>query len=107
MWYTHFADTISSSEDKSLFNYRCLDLGLYTLTDQIPQSKYFCKFNIFLDEMHREAESIILEEKAAWIVTRDPDELLNEHYTLVMQETAIYQTPEQEQTYYLYARDGA
>lgn len=115
MWYTHFAEQVLASEDTSLFNYNCLDRGLYTVTGVVPETKYFCKLNLPLQEMYDECERYIREGETAWIVTslrvgRDEEEfkrhaaLLEEKYELAAQEQSFFRDESLPELYYLYRR---
>ena len=115
MWYTHFAEQVLASEDTSLFNYNCLDRGLYTVTGVVPETKYFCKLNIPLQEMYDECERYLREGETAWVVTslrvgRDEEKfekhaaLLEEKYELAAQERSFFRDESLPEVYYLYRR---
>jgi hypothetical protein len=115
MWYTHFAERILASEDTSLFNYNCLDRGLYTVTGVVPETKYFCKLNIPLQEMYDECERYLRDGETAWVVTslrvgRDEEEfekhaaLLEEKYELAAEERSFFRDESLPEVYYLYHR---
>ncbi len=115
MWYTHFAEKVLDSEDTSLFNYNCLDRGLYTVTGVVPETKYFCKLNIPLQEMYDECERYLRDGETAWVVTslrvgRDEEAfeknaaLLEEKYELAAQERSFFRDESLPEVYYLYHR---
>ena len=115
MWYTHFAERILASEDTSLFNYNCLDRGLYTVTGVVPETKYFCKLNIPLQEMYDECERYLRDGETAWVVTslrvgRDEEAfekhaaLLEEKYELAAEERSFFRDESLPEVYYLYHR---
>lgn len=96
------AQTINSSEDRSLLNYGVLDVGLYTMTGTIPDVKYFCKINMNLQEMTDEQERYIEEGIDHFVVTRNK-QLNASNYHLV--DTAEGYFEGKNRTYYLYERN--
>ena len=105
MWYTRFAETIKASEDKSLLNYGFMDLGLYTLTDLVPETRYFCTLNITLPEMYEAMDEALRERRTAFVLAVSADEpLLTENYELIDSAESIYQFEEVPMTYYLFQR---
>lgn len=76
-----FRDIISEDNDQSLFCYGALDLGLFTTTGTVPDTKYFCKFNVDLPEMYSEQQRYIDEAVVNYVVTMDT-ELSSDNYEL-------------------------
>lgn len=65
------AETITASKDTTLLNYGVLDVGLYTVTGTIPDTKYFCHFNLDLQEMKDEQERYIQQATDNFVITID------------------------------------
>lgn len=117
MWYTRFADTVNAAGDRSLLTYGTLDVGLYTLTDTLPVTKFYCSFNVDLPEMHEELDNAVRTKKTAFIVsalwTRDPAPaeavleafpLVAEYYDLIDCETGLTSIDGDYINYYLFQR---
>ena len=106
MWYSDFARIIEQSEDRSLLNYGFLDLGEYTVTGYVPQSKFFCVLNLDLPEMRQEIEDSVRDRKTMFIVTiaYEDDPLLTENYELVKRIDSFYEFEEVPMSYYLLQR---
>lgn len=96
-----FSDIIAQDEDRSLFCYGTLDLGIYTTTGTIPDTKYFCKFNVDLPEMNSEQERYIDEAVVRYVVTMD-EELVSPKYKLI--KTVDYYFEGKTRVYNLYHR---
>lgn len=95
------AQTINASENRTLLNYGVLDVGLYTMTGTIPDTKYFCRFNVNLQEMIEEQERYIEQATDNYVVTRDWH-LESPNYFLVDCAKGYFEGA--ERTYYLYER---
>lgn len=68
-----FNDIISQKENPSLLNYGFLDGGFYTVSDIVPDCRFFCKLNIPYQEMYRVQDEYVRECKADFIVTKDEE----------------------------------
>ena len=64
-----FAKRILESEDASLLNYAFLDGGFYTVTEEIPQVRYFCAINMNRDMIVEKQNGYLKEGKTHWVVT--------------------------------------
>ncbi|MEJ6400178.1 hypothetical protein [Nicoliella lavandulae] len=108
-----FANIINRSHDKSILNYDNLDVGLYTATATLPQSKYFAKLNLqgYAPMMGSQNE-ILKNHQAHFVVLTllphetvddliDPvDPTFQQAYQLVAQRDTVFQN--HEMTYLLY-----
>lgn len=65
-----FAEIIQKEKDATVLNYACLDTGIYTLAGIDPPSRFFCRLNLKgYDEMFREQDAIVAQQKVDFIVT--------------------------------------
>ena len=96
------AQTINTSENRTLLNYGVLDVGLYTMTGTIPDTKYFCRFNVNLQEMMEEQDRYIEQTTDNFVVTRDW-QLESPNYHLVDCAKGFFEGA--DVTYYLYERN--
>lgn len=64
-------DLIGNAEDNSLLLYGFFDLGLYTLCDIEPSSKYFFANNLTDPERENEWDKIISEKKVNYVITNE------------------------------------
>lgn len=94
---------VSQEENPSLLNIGCVDAGLYTVCDIIPNCQWFHTLNISLDIMRREQERYIREGLITFIIARDsyPD-VIWEKYELVSE--VPYSWKDQSFTYYLFQK---
>ena len=85
------------------------------MTGVVPETKYFCKLNIPLQEMYDECERYLRDGETAWVVTslrvgRDEEEfekhaaLLGEKYELAAEERSFFRDESLPEVYYLYHR---
>ena len=99
-----FRDYIMQEENPTLLNISCLDVGLYTLADIMPNCRYFQSNAVHgFDEVAKEQLRYIKEKKTEFIVARDvyPKEIW-QTYELVMEEK--YKAGEHDFVYYLFRR---
>lgn len=96
-----FKEIIEETEDPTLLNYGFLDGGFYTVCNIVPTCKYFAKFNIPLEEIHRSQEDLIIYGQVDYVVTRnfELDEMYDK-YELVAQDSFWFDV--QVHDYYLY-----
>lgn len=64
-----FRDTINRSDSPTLMNYGALDMGLYTLCDITPQTKYFCELNLKSKEMKSEIDGYLQSGTTEFVVS--------------------------------------
>ena len=64
-----FRDIINKSESPTLMNYGSLDLGLYTLCDITPQTKFFCNLNLASKEMVDTIDGYLKSGKTEFVVS--------------------------------------
>ncbi|MDE6742263.1 MAG: hypothetical protein K2J95_00090, partial [Lachnospiraceae bacterium] len=91
-------------ESTEVFNYGCLDLGLYTVMDQVPGCKFFCDYNIYLEEIEQTQRNYILSGGPDYIITRSPLSIGEEQYELVSTCEFEMEFKNYYQTYYLYRK---
>ena len=96
-----FRDTVLQTPDATLFNYGALDVGLFTVCDIVPSTRYFCMLNIQSDEMFREMDRYMEEGATDYIVSRGlPVE--SACYRLI--QTASFEDDGTEYPFYLYQK---
>ena len=65
-----FAQIIKREKNPRVLNYGCLDMGVYTLAETEPVTKYFCKLNLRnYERQDKEMRRLIDERKVDFIVT--------------------------------------
>lgn len=103
-----FAEIIRETPDATLLNYWFLDGGFYYTAGAHPVNRFFCFFNMNPPELRPEQESVILNAKADYVVTRRdplPARLIkNGQYELV--QTANFFFSYRYYDYYLYKKTG-
>ncbi len=105
IWQTKFARIINESDDRSLLNYSCLDLGVYTTADIVPSEKYFVRLNIDLPEMKESLERAVREQHTEFLLVRSaPSEYVLSYYELVASETSHLEYEGSTATYHLLRR---
>ena len=65
-----FRDTVLQTPNATLFNYGALDVGLFTVCDIVPSTRYFCMLNLPSEEMFREMDRYMAEGATDYIVSR-------------------------------------
>ncbi len=96
-----FSETVLQTEDPTLFNYGALDVGLFTVCDIVPSTRYFCMLNLPSDEMFREMDRYMAEGATDFIVSRGlPVE--SDRYRLV--QTSSFPDDGTEYPFYLYQK---
>ena len=95
-----FAKIINESKDATLLNYGFLDGGFYTVTNILPNHRYFCKVNMNLPEMLDEQEDVIKNGTSLYIVARR--EIETDKYELVAESQSIDNGRDNILHYYLY-----
>ncbi len=105
IWQTRFAQIINESEDRTLLNYSCLDLGLYTTANIVPSEKFFARLNIDLPEMKEALERSVREQHTEFVVVRsDPSQFVLYYYELVASETSHVEYEGSSISYHLLRR---
>ncbi len=105
MWYSRFAEEITAAADQSLLNYGSLDMGLYTLTGYVPQTRFFCHLNLNLPELEEEMDAYVRERQTAFLVMKiEPPEWLLAYYEPVDAAESINQFEGISSRYYLLRR---
>ena len=99
-----FRDIVLQEEEPTLLNIGCLDAGLYTLTEIVPNCKYFQSNMVHgFDEVKEEQTRYIKEGRIQFVLAREeyPEEIW-ENYDLVCEvEYSILEVPLK---YYLFQR---
>jgi hypothetical protein len=105
IWQTKFAKIINESEDRTLLNYSCLDLGLYTTANIVPSEKFFARLNIDLPEMKESLERSVREQHTEFVVVRSaPSQFVLYYYELVASETSHVEYEGSSISYHLLRR---
>ena len=103
-----FAAIIREVPDAAVYNYRFLDGGFYYAAGVLPVNRFFCHFNIDLEEQDTEARSLVESGRFDFIVTRTnklPSSLVEKGgYELVCEASRPYSSPDKDYNYYLYRR---
>ena len=98
-----WAHIINQASDKSLLNFGWLDIGLHTMTDTLPATRFFFKSNIpderfptareqQQDYVRQRATEFVVATTAKGHEDRFPiDSLIPEHYILIADETQLYE----------------
>lgn len=58
-------------EDVSVYNYGCLDCGIYNLTNLTPPNKYFCELNVPLKEMYEVQNETLKNGEVTFVLTKN------------------------------------
>lgn len=94
---------MAQDTDKSLLNMGCLDVGLYTIADVIPEERFFQTNGIGFDEMFEEQNRYVKEGLSNYIVTCDFEpEHVYDKYDLIRSKINV--SNGYEYTYYLFKR---
>ena len=99
-----FRDIILQEENPTLLNIGCLDAGLYTLTDIIPNCKYFQSNMVKGFEEVREEQTRYIEEGLIqFVIAREeyPEEIWDKYELVCETEYVISSSPLK---YYLFKR---
>ncbi len=105
IWQEKFAKIINASDEKTMLNYSCLDLGVYTTANIVPTEKYFVRLNIPLQEMNEQLDSAITEQRVKFVVCRGyPPALVRQYYTIIAHEVSHLEFEDSEYSYYLLER---
>ena len=96
-----FRETVMQTSDPTLFNYGALDVGLFTVCDIVPSTRYFCMLNLPSEEMFREMDRYMETGATDYIVSRGlPVE--SACYRLI--QTASFPDDGTEYPFYLYQK---
>ena len=98
-----FDRIISASQNPTLLNYGSMDGGFYTVSNIVPNCRFFCSLNIPLGEIGKVQDYYIKNELVDYVVTGDKqlsEEQLT-HYVCVCEEP-IELFKGHFKTYYLY-----
>lgn len=57
--------------DVSVYNYGCLDCGIYNLTNLTPPNKYFCKLNVPLKEMYEVQDETLKNGEVTFVLAKN------------------------------------
>ncbi len=108
-----FADKINelSRDDQSVFVYKVMDEGFYQAVNQLPQTRFFCKTNLPLEEMVEEQDAYVKSKNAKFVIVRVRDDFDTEApeyveasgYTEADRVEAIHER--EKFTYILYIRN--
>lgn len=107
MYLTQFKEIITETENPTLLNCGCLDAGLYTVCDIVPNCRWFQTQTLPVDEIIEEQNRYIQEGKIDYVLVRNetkngPNQLfhLTDEYDLISeQKYGIF-------TYSLYKKEG-
>lgn len=100
-----FNEVISQTENPTLLNYGFLDGGFYTVSNIMPNCKYFCGLNIPYNEIKKTQDDFIENEMIDYVVTwgNPLSKSQQVHYKYV--RSAVFETTENHySTYYLYKK---
>ncbi len=79
-----FEKIIRKVKNPVLLEYGCMDMGIYTVTDTLPICKYFCSYNIPLDDFWQEQNYYIENKIVDFVVCRDHySDFILQNYDLV------------------------
>ncbi|MCD2256338.1 hypothetical protein FHQ08_06345 [Lactobacillus sp. CC-MHH1034] len=96
-----FKKIIDRQKNAKVLNYGTLDLGVYTVTNKIPDSKYFYILNIpksAFPEMYQQQDKVITHKQADFVVTRTPAgqdlvdagmDTLTDHYRVIKKHNQV------------------
>lgn len=100
------ANCIPKSDDVTMLNIGCLDAGLYTVADIIPNCRWFQTQPIPWDEVGQEQERYIRERQIDYILARDiqPQYLEQSGYHLI-KELPAWVHEELPVVFYLYQKN--
>lgn len=102
-----FRDEVNTTENPTLLNVGCLDAGLYTLCDIVPNCRWFQTQTLDIEDdannPYKEQARYIREGLVDYVLVRDdiPDNI-NDHYELIDQEK--YGWGDYMFDYYLYRK---
>lgn len=98
-----FEKIVNKKNNPTLVTIGCLDAGLFTVADIIPNCRFFQTNGIDFNEMYLEQERYIKEGVTDFVLTRDivPDEI-DKEYTLAAQSP--YEWDGRQFTYYLFRK---
>lgn len=88
----------SNLENPTLLNYGFLDSGFYTTCGIVPNEKYFCQFNIPLQEIHFSQARCIEELKVDFVVSQVKQSF--KHYIFIGE----FSEPDNSASYFLYKK---
>lgn len=102
-----FAEYIRSTgiENPVILNYQGSDAGLYWAANVYPPERYFCFYNIELDEIEEMNKDYLDNQKADFVVTHDYCD--SENYHLVMTEKNYSTRENLIMFFYLYEKNAA
>jgi hypothetical protein len=88
LWQYKFAEIINKDKGATVYNFGSLDLGIYTVTGQIPKQYFICYHNLDWGYMTQQIKQYILEGQADYVVMRDgrpgTEELLAHKYEKIL-----------------------
>jgi hypothetical protein len=102
-----FRDEVNTTENPTLLNVGCLDAGLYTLCDIVPNCRWFQTQTLDIEDdannPYKEQARYIREGLVDYVLVRDdiPDNI-DDHYELIDQEK--YGWGDYMFEYYLYRK---
>ncbi len=98
-----FGDIVNQQENPTLVTIGCLDAGLFTVANIVPNCRFFQTNGIGYDKMFAEQEQYVNQGTTQFVLTRDiiPNNIEN-HYELVAQ--APYEWDNSQFIYYLFQR---
>lgn len=68
-----FKSIIEQTPNATLLNYDCLDVGLYTVCDIVPDCRYFCRLNSANPDIENGQDEYIRTRSADYVVVRFQD----------------------------------
>lgn len=95
-----YAKYINKHKDQTLLNMGYIDLGVYTLADIIPNTKYYEQINISrkdFSELYESMESTVKNKKVHFIVyahdkkSKIPPEYIYNNYKLIYKDNYIFE----------------
>ena len=98
-----FREIVEQTPDPTLLNINCLDAGLYTVCDIVPNCRWFQTQTLLIDDVVEEQERYIREGRTDYVIARDYyPEVIWDQYDLAAQ--APWKQGELEFNYYLFRK---
>ena len=92
LWQYQIASIVNESEDKSSLCANYLDLGIYTLTDTVPEEKFFSISNVQLPEMYSTVAQAVKDSRVEYLVLKDDvSDFYLENYEVVYHASSFYE----------------
>lgn len=100
-------NNIIQEENKNpiLLEYGCQDIGMYTVTGTLPVCRYFCSYNIPLDDFKEEQDYFVNNRLVDYVICLDwYDEIILQNYKLICEDSQYDFMDKKEHIYYLFKK---